>query len=78
MALPYYGPVNVTPFRKGRTLPRHPTLRKKEIGKDVYWFTKAGAERFNRVKEVAAEQDIGNSETASRSTASGTCGSAKR
>jgi integrase len=33
---------------------RHPKLRKKKIGKTVYWFTKAGGDTyFGKVKEVA-------------------------
>ncbi len=35
-------------------MPRHPTLRKKKIGKTVYWFTKVGGDTyFGNVKEIA-------------------------
>ncbi len=46
--------MEVTPFRWGRTTPRHSKLRKKKIGKSVSWFTKAGGDTyFGNVKEVA-------------------------
>lgn len=35
-------------------MPRHPKLRKKKVGKSVYWFTKAGGDTyFGSVDEIA-------------------------
>jgi integrase len=35
-------------------MPRHPKLRKKKIGKSIYWFTKTGGDTyFGNVEEVA-------------------------
>jgi hypothetical protein len=36
-----------------RTMPRQPKLRKKKVGKSVYWFTKAGGDTyFGNVADV--------------------------
>ena len=37
-------PLSFTPFNGGQSVPRKPALRKKKVGKSVYWFTKAGGE----------------------------------
>ncbi len=38
-------------------MPRKPTLRKKKVGKSVYWFTKAGGETyFGNVQDVTSDE----------------------
>jgi hypothetical protein len=39
-------PLSFTPFAGGNLMPRKPTLRRKKVGKSVYWFTKAGGETY--------------------------------
>ena len=44
------------PFRKGYAMAWQAKLRKKEVGKSVYWSTKAGDNRYlGHVEEVPRE-----------------------
>jgi hypothetical protein len=44
----------VYPFTQEARTARQPQLRKKKVGKSVYWFTKAGGDTyFGNVKDVA-------------------------
>src|SRR3954447_26405334 len=47
----------VYPFQQAESVAHHPKLRKKKVGKSVYWFTKAGGDTyFGNVEEVTHRQ----------------------
>jgi hypothetical protein len=49
-------PLSFTPFVRETTVPRQPKLRKKKVGRSIYWFTKAGGDTyFGKVEEVPHE-----------------------
>jgi integrase len=44
----------IYPFQQEEAVARHPKLRKKKVGKSVYWFTKTGGDTyFGNVEEVS-------------------------